>query len=309
MAVNFIPNSVSRIGSTGKTDAFMAPVIVVFIWSARKRQMSALAPRFLPVISGSALFWVALACTLASVPVETSWAGFGLTEALATSFVPEEAWQTLGVLLDTTARAGVPSPVDGLTRVCWVQAESIVSVTIDWRALASTGPFVPVLFSVKFDAIVYDIYAIADLKWASAFASGLVPLLSDRKAVHGLGAHTFAVVFRPEGVLGAIAWRAYAGASDLVPDSACRAHRWAARAGAGFVVPNHLVWAVFGHAKALALRVIPEFVSRAGLVGDADPSAILSAEVGMYCVRRSKICLVTFAVASFSIKILFWSAL
>ena len=302
--VNFVPDAASRGDSSGKTDAFVTPVIVVFVSSAGKRLVSALAPGFLPVLSGSAGFGVALAVTLARVPVETSRAGMGLAEALATSFVPEVAWQTLGVLLDTTARAGVPSPVDVLTSVKCVCAESRVSVTIDWHALASTGPFVPVLYSGNAEVTVGKIFGIADLEWASAFASGLVPLLVGGKAVHGRDAHTFAVRFRPEGVLGAIVWRAYAGASVLVPDSACRAHRWAARAGAFFVVPNHLVWAVFGHAKALALRVIPELAIFAGCGGDADPSAILSAEVGMYRVGSSCLCLVTFAAASFSIKIL-----
>lgn len=303
--VNFVPDTSIRGDSSGKTDAFVTPVVVVFVSSAGKRLVSALAPGFLPVLIDSAGFGVALAGTRASVPVETIRAGMGMTEALALRFVPEEAWQTLEVRMDTTARASVPSPLDVLISVKWVCTESNVSVTIDCHALARTGPFVPVPFSGNCEIFfVGKILGIADLEWASAFASGLVPLLVDGKAVHGREAHTFAVPFRPEGVLGAIVWRAYAGASVLVPDSACRAHRWAARAGAFFVVPNHLVWAVFGHAKALALRVIPELAIFAGCGGDADPSAILSAEVGMYRVGSSCLCLVTFAAASFSIKIL-----
>lgn len=206
--VNFVPECAFRGYSAGKTDAFVTPVVVVCVFTAFKRLVSALAPGFLPVLRESALFGVALAGTCASVPVETTRAGMGVTEASASSFVPEIAWQTLNVQLDTTARACIPSPVDVLSIVKCISAESSVSVTIDWQALASTGPFVPVLLSFNDEVTVGVILGRARLVCASAFASGLVPLLAEVKAVQGLGAHTFAFRFRPEGVLGAIAWRA-----------------------------------------------------------------------------------------------------
>lgn len=286
-AVYFIPVLTGKVVASGQADALMAPVVVVLVCTAVKRQEAALAPRLFPVEARRAILWVTLAGTLVAVEVETDWAGLGRAEAVATSFVPEEAWQTAGVHLDTTARAGVPSPVDVSASVKWVGTVSSVSGTIDWHALASTGPFVPVPNSGKRELAVSHIEGVAILSWASAFASGLVPLLAEAKAVFGLDAHTCAVAVRPEGVCGAIKWHAYAGASLLLPDSAWRAHHWAALAGAGVVVPNHHVWAVVGTAKAGALRVIPEIVSRAGFSGDADPSAILSAEVGMHSVGSS----------------------
>jgi len=287
-AVDFVPVLAWEVITGGQADAIVSPVVVVVVFTAFKRVETALAPGLFPVEVLGAFLGVALAGTLVAVEVETDRAGLGFAEAVTTVLVPVEAWQAVGVHLDTAARAGVPSPVDFPFGVQRVAAVSRVSGTIDWHALASTGPFVPVANSGKREcSVVSHIDGLACLRCASAFASGLVPLLAERKAVCGLDAHTLAVAVRPEGVCGAIKWHAYAAASVLVPDSAWRAHHWAALAGAGLVVPNHHVWAVVGTAKAGALRVIPEVVSRAGFSGDADPSAILSAEVGMRRVGSS----------------------
>ena len=148
-AVDFVPVLTFDVITNSHADAVVSPVVVVVVLRAFKRNEAALAPGLFPVETSWADLRVALAGTLVAVEVETDRAGLGFAEAVTTVLVPVEAWQAVGVHLDTAARAGVPSPVDFPFGVQRVAAVSRVSGTIDWHALASTGPFVPVANSGK----------------------------------------------------------------------------------------------------------------------------------------------------------------
>lgn len=148
-AVDFVPVLTFDVITNSHADAVVSPVVVVVVLRAFKRNEAALAPGLFPVETSWADLRVALAGTLVAVEVETDRAGLGFADAVATFFVPVEAWQAVGVHLDTAARAGVPSPADFPFGEQRVGAVSSVSGTIDWHALASTGPFVPVANSGK----------------------------------------------------------------------------------------------------------------------------------------------------------------
>lgn len=90
---------------------------------------------------------------------------------------------------------------------------------------------------------------------------------------------------RPEHVVRAVHRGALTGAVGLVPDRAWGAHHWAAHAFAGLVAPDHHVGALLGHAEAGAFGVVPEFVGGTRCVRDADPCAVISAEVGVFGIR------------------------
>lgn len=250
-AVDFVPVLAWKAVTVGQTDAFVSPVVVVEASSAIKNKGTALAPGFFPVELVGADLGLAKTVTPGSVEVEATRAGLGVAEAAAMHLVPVQACQAALVHLDTAARAVVPSPADVVVRVQRVAAPSSVSGTINWHALASTGPFVPVAVSDEGECVgVSHRECCALLRRASAVASGHVPLQALRKAVDWLDAHTLAVKLRPECVCGAHDRRASAAACILIPDSARSAHQWAALAGAGVVVPDLPIDADAGTANA-----------------------------------------------------------
>lgn len=129
--------------------------------------MLALAPRLLPVPSFAALFGVALAGALGTVPVEAVGASVGHAVALSKLLVPLEAGQAFSKHLHAAARADVESPVF-VPGGIWVSAKFWINFAVNWQAHALTPEFIPVLSSRN---TVYNSVIAAGRCSASAFAS------------------------------------------------------------------------------------------------------------------------------------------
>jgi hypothetical protein len=103
-----------------------------------------LAPSFFPVVCCRiAVLWVALTGTHGSVPVEASRAGLRSTVAFTSCFVPEVAWQTVDVPVDTAARADIEAPFDFGVSTSGTSVRYII-LAVDGEAAAAASPLVPV---------------------------------------------------------------------------------------------------------------------------------------------------------------------